>query len=59
MRFDADFSVTGWLTSAAFCMTTLSVVDVGVVDLDPAGLGVDEHVDAVGLGGRPDGVEVP
>ena len=32
---------------------------LGVVDLDPAGLGVDEHVHAVGLGGRPHRVEVP
>ena len=26
MRFDADFSVTGWLTCDAFSITTLSVV---------------------------------
>ena len=29
-----------------------------VVDLDAAGLRVDEHVHAVGLGGRPHGVEI-
>ena len=35
MRFEADFSVTGWLTSAAFCMTTFRVVDVGSLTLIP------------------------
>ena len=39
-------------------MTTLSVVDLGVVDLHAAGLGVDEHVHAVGLGRGPHRVEV-
>ena len=32
---------------------------LGVVDLHTTGLGVDEHVDAVRLGRRPDGIEVP
>src|SRR5581483_10405284 len=35
MRFDADFSVMGWLTWAADSMTTLSVVDVGSFTFTP------------------------
>jgi hypothetical protein len=40
-------------------MTTLRVVDAGSLTLIPPGLCVDEDVQAVGLGRRPDGVEIP
>ncbi len=59
MRFDADFSVTGWLTSAAFCMTTLRVVDVGSLTLIPPVWVWMNTWRPAGLGGGPDGVEVP
>ncbi len=35
IRFDADFSVIGLLTWAAFSMTTLSVVDSGSSTFTP------------------------
>ena len=35
IRFDADFSVIGWLTCAACSMTTLSVVAVGSLTFTP------------------------
>ena len=35
IRFDADFSVIGWLTCAADSMTTLSVVDAGSLTFTP------------------------
>ena len=43
IRFDADFSVIGWLTCFACSITTRSVVRLGVVHLHAAGLRVEEH----------------
>ncbi len=58
MRFDADFSVIGWLTCAACSNTTSERRGGRVVDLHATGLRVDEHVHAVRLRRRPHRIEI-